>query len=77
MQHRSWKKILQKAISDPHELLSKLDLEDVSLISNQSNGDFPLRVPPGYLSRIKTNNPEDPLLKQVLPSVEEKCDKAG
>ena len=77
MQHSSWKKTLQKVISDPHELLSKLNIEDNSLISKQENGNFPLRIPPGYLSRIKKNNPEDPLLKQVLPSVEEEYDKAG
>lgn len=77
MQHRNWKKTLQRAISDPHELLSKLNIEDVSLISNQANGDFPLRIPSGYLNRIKKDNPQDPLLKQVLPSAEEEHDKTG
>ena len=44
------------------------------MILNKLHGDFPLRVPPGYQNRINTNNPEDPFLKQVLPSVEEDRD---
>jgi len=77
MQHRSWKKVLQEASSDPHDLLNKLNIEDFSLISKQANKDFPLRVPPGFANRINQNDPDDPLLRQVLPSVEEENDHAG
>ena len=77
MQHRSWKKVLQEASSDPHDLLNKLNIGDPSLISKQAIKDFPLRVPPGFTNRINQNDPDDPLLRQVLPSVEEENDHAG
>lgn len=34
-------------------------------------GDFPLRAPHAYVSRIERGNPEDPLLLQVLPLPQE------
>ncbi len=77
MQNRSWKKVLQEASSDPHDLLNKLNIEDFSSISKQANKDFPQRVPPGFANRINQNDPDDPLLRQVLPSVEEENDHAG
>ena len=77
MQYRSWKKILQEATSDPHDLLNKLNIKDPSLISKQANKNFSLRVPPGFVSKINQNDPEDPLLRQILPSVEEENDCAG
>ena len=66
MQNRSWKKVLQEASSDPHDLLNKLNIEDFSSISKQANKDFPLRVPPGFASRINHNDLGDPLLRQIL-----------
>lgn len=77
MQHRSWKKILQEASLDPHDLLNTLNIEDPSMISKQANKDSPLRVPLGFISKINQNDPNDPLLRQVLPSVEEENDHAG
>jgi len=77
MQNRSWKKVLQEASSDPHDLLNKLNIEDFSSISKQANKDFPLRVPPGFASRINHNDLGDPLLRQILPSVEEENDHPG
>lgn len=77
MQHRSWNKILQEASLYPHELLNKLKIEDPSLISEQANKDFPLRVPPGFVNKINRKDPDDPLLRQILPSVEEEKDQNG
>ena len=77
MQHRSWKKVLQESSSDPYDLLNKLNIEAHSLISKQANKDFPLRVPTGFSDRINKSDPDDPLLRQVLPSVEEENDHAG
>ena len=77
MQHRNWKKILQEASSSPQELLNKLNIAGSSLISRQANKDFPLRVPSGFISRINQNDPDDPLLRQVWPSVDEDNDEVG
>ncbi len=77
MQHRNWKKIIQEANSSPQELLNRLNIEGSSPISRQANKDFPLRVPPGFVSRINRNDPDDPLLRQVWPSVEEENDHDG
>ncbi|MFT5427226.1 MAG: EF-P beta-lysylation protein EpmB, partial [Gammaproteobacteria bacterium] len=77
MQHRSWKKVLQEASSDPHDLLNKLNILDPSLFSEQANKDFPLRAPSGFVDRINQNDPDDPLLRQVLPAVDEENDLPG
>ncbi len=77
MQHRDWKEILQKASPSPQKLLNKLGIEESSPISKQASNDFPLRVPPGFVSRIRRNNPADPLFKQVWPSLEEENDQIG
>jgi len=77
MQHRNWKKVLQEASSSPQALLDKVNIEDSSLISKHANKDFPVRVPPGFVSRMNQNDPDDPLFKQVWPSVEEENDQVG
>ncbi len=77
MQYRSWKKILQEANSEPHDLLNKLNIGNPSLFSKQANRDFPLRVPSGFVDRINQDNPDDPLLRQILPSVEEENNSSG
>jgi len=38
---------------------------------------FPLRVPRGFVSRMRPGDPEDPLLRQVLPVLAENDDVAG
>jgi len=77
MQHRNWQKVLQQASSSPEELLYKLNIEDSTLTSRPANNDFPLRVPAGFISRMNQNDPNDPLFKQVWPSVEEENEEAG
>ena len=77
MQHRNWQKVLQQANSSPEDLLNKLSIEDSSLISRQADKDFPLRVPAGFVSRMNQSDPDDPLFKQVWPSVEEENEEAG
>ncbi len=67
-----WKNALANAVRDPAELLALLELP-LSLLpaAREAAADFPLRVPRGYLSRIKKNDLTDPLLRQVLPLAEE------
>jgi EF-P beta-lysylation protein EpmB len=63
-----WQTLLASAISDPHELLRLLGLPG-DLLPNaiRASAQFRLRVPRGYLSRIRKGDPDDPLLRQVLP----------
>lgn len=64
----TWQKSLAQSIRDPHELISRLNLPaDLLPAAEKSALLFPLMVPPSYLARIEPGNPEDPLLKQVLP----------
>ena len=64
----SWQEQLAASIRDPEQLLQLLQL-DSGLLDGAvaAHGDFPLRVPRAYLQRIEPGNPEDPLLRQVLP----------
>lgn len=63
-----WKNALSEAIRDPAELLSLLQLpRDLLPAAREAAREFPLRVPRGYLTGMEKGNPDDPLLRQVLP----------
>ena len=67
-----WQKLLAQAIRDPAELLRRLELPLELLPAAQAAArTFPLRVPAGYVARMETGNPHDPLLRQVLPLEDE------
>lgn len=64
----TWQKSLAAAVRDPRELAQLLDLTEFDLADSlRANIDFPLRVPRGYIARMKKGDPNDPLLRQVLP----------
>ncbi len=65
----SWREQLRDAVRDPAELCRLLDLPP-ELANNV--GDFPLLVPQPYLDQMRRGDPDDPLLRQVLPRLEEK-----
>jgi EF-P beta-lysylation protein EpmB len=67
-----WKNALANAVRDPAELLALLELPQTLLpAAREAAARFPLRVPRGYLSRMKKGDVTDPLLCQVLPLAEE------
>ncbi|MCA1799276.1 MAG: EF-P beta-lysylation protein EpmB [Xanthomonadaceae bacterium] len=67
-----WQSELADAITDPAELLALLDLDAALLpAALQSAAAFPLRVPRGFVARMRTGDPHDPLLRQVLPIADE------
>jgi EF-P beta-lysylation protein EpmB len=67
-----WQDSLKRAITDPKTLLNRLSLPDELLEDAQAaNGLFPLRVPLEFVNRMEPGNPDDPLLKQVLPIQDE------
>lgn len=61
-----WRQAWRDAVRDPRELLGLLGLD--SLVDNLSTtGQFPLRVPRGFVARMRHGDANDPLLRQVLP----------
>src|SRR5690606_23034000 len=63
-----WQQLWREAVRDPRELLALLGLDpDAMGISTEAAIQFPLRVPRGFLARMRHGDPDDPLLRQVLP----------
>jgi EF-P beta-lysylation protein EpmB len=63
-----WKRLWREAVRDPRELLVLLGLESLaSRIADAAAAQFPLRVPRGFVARMRHGDPNDPLLRQVLP----------
>jgi EF-P beta-lysylation protein EpmB len=73
----TWQQQVKQAIRDPEHLVRALDLPPEVIDQTQACGPFPLFVPVPYLSRIERGNPNDPLLRQVLPVVDENRSVAG
>ena len=67
-----WQAHWRQAIRDPGELLAMLGLEGETLgVSAEALAQFALRVPRGFVARMRHGDPTDPLLRQVLPVDEE------
>ena len=72
LQPTRWQQGWREAVRDPQELLSLLGLETLAAqVSVQANAQFPLRVPRGFVARMRHGDAQDPLLRQVLPLDEE------
>jgi len=68
----AWQSALTHAIRDPAELLAAVGLGREWLPAAQAAARlFPLRVPRGFVTRMRPRDPHDPLLRQVLPLAEE------
>lgn len=68
----SWQRQLSQAIRDPISLCQRLGLSEQWQAGAQAGHPlFELCVPEAYLSRIEHANPDDPLLRQILPTYEE------
>jgi EF-P beta-lysylation protein EpmB len=67
-----WQALWRDAIRDPRELLRLLGLDaEAAQLSEAAARAFPLRVPRGFAARMRKGDPDDPLLRQVLPRVDE------
>lgn len=62
---------MQHAIRDPLELLRLVGLPAATIGDDAAARGFPLRVPLAYVARMRTGDPTDPLLLQVLPQAAE------
>jgi EF-P beta-lysylation protein EpmB len=73
-----WKRLWRDAVRDPRELLSLLGLESLGAhLSDVAAAQFPLRVPRGFVARMRRGDAGDPLLRQVLPLDEEERPMPG
>ena len=71
-QPKSWQQLWREAVRDPRELLKMLALPHLaSQISDKAAARFPVRVPIGFVAKMRRGDPNDPLLRQVLPLLEE------
>jgi EF-P beta-lysylation protein EpmB len=63
-----WHRSLANAIRDPADLIERLGLNaPLSWTAREAASEFPLLVPVSYLNRMQPGDPDDPLLRQVLP----------
>lgn len=78
MQSLSWQEQLAQAIRKPTDLLEFAGLEADSIgYSQQAIMQFPVRVPYAFAKRIKKNDPNDPILRQVFPYKAEEDETTG
>lgn len=69
---QAWQVALVNTIKNPEELLAQLGLSgklkaiDAALIKQ-----FPLRVTQSYIDKMRYGDPNDPLLRQVFPLIDE------
>jgi L-lysine 2,3-aminomutase len=77
-QPANWQEELASGYRDSAALLAALGLRpeqvDADLDPTQP---FPLRVPAGYVRRMRRGDPADPLLRQVLPLGDERATVSG
>ncbi|HEX4025373.1 MAG TPA: EF-P beta-lysylation protein EpmB [Steroidobacteraceae bacterium] len=67
-----WQRELAQAITDPLELCRALELDpQLARSAAGAAGQFRLLVPRGFVRRMRRGDPDDPLLRQVLPAAQE------
>jgi len=71
-QKQDWRRLWREAVTDPRELLALVGLEHLaeSVLPSLDTG-FALRVPRGFVARMRHGDARDPLLLQVLPQAAE------
>lgn len=72
-----WRQSLREAVTDARELLSLLGLDALANRLPADDAGFALRVPRGFVARMRHGDPRDPLLLQVLPQLAENVEVQG
>ncbi len=74
----AWQQAWRDAVREPAELLALVGLDPSDHLQVPSAGaGFPLRVPRGFVARMRRGDANDPLLRQVLPLDEESRQVSG
>ena len=66
-----WRQLWRDAITDSRELLDLLDLGHLADHLPADDAGFALRVPRGFVARMRPGDARDPLLLQALPQLAE------
>ncbi|UGB36974.1 EF-P beta-lysylation protein EpmB [Frateuria soli] len=66
-----WRELWRNAITDAGELLAAVGLTHLADRLPPADAGFALRVPRGFVARMRPGDPRDPLLLQVLPQLAE------
>ncbi|MCW8807641.1 MAG: EF-P beta-lysylation protein EpmB [Rhodanobacter sp.] len=75
--HTDWRQSWRDAVTDGGELLAMVGLQHLAGRLPLADAGFPLRVPRGFVARMRHGDPRDPLLLQVLPQLAELEQVAG
>jgi L-lysine 2,3-aminomutase len=67
-----WRQLWRDAITDSRELLALLDLGHLADRLPTDDAGFALRVPRGFVARMRKGDANDPLLLQALPQLAER-----
>ncbi|HEY4091952.1 MAG TPA: EF-P beta-lysylation protein EpmB [Luteibacter sp.] len=68
---QGWREAWREAITNAGELLQAVGLGHRADLLPADDAGFPLRVPRGFVARMRQGDPDDPLLQQVLPRAAE------
>jgi L-lysine 2,3-aminomutase len=66
-----WRQLWREAVTDASELLALLGLSRLAAKLPPADAGFTLRVPRGFVARMRHGDAHDPLLLQVLPQLAE------
>src|SRR5690348_4394097 len=72
-----WRQSLRDAVTDPRELLTLVGLPQLADKLPAGDAGFALKVPRGFIARMRQGDPRDPLLLQVLPQLAELDEAPG
>jgi len=66
-----WRTLWREAVTEPLQLLALLGLDHLAGRLPAEHAGFAVRVPRGFVARMRHGDPHDPLLLQVLPQLAE------
>jgi len=66
-----WRQLWRQSVTDGRELLHLLGLDHLAERLPADDAGFAVRVPRGFVARMRHGDPADPLLLQVLPQLAE------
>ncbi|MFK2929416.1 EF-P beta-lysylation protein EpmB [Dyella agri] len=72
-----WRQLWRESVTDASELLALLGLSRLAAQLPPADAGFALRVPRGFVARMRHDDPHDPLLLQVLPQLAELDEAPG
>ena len=76
--YASWQEAMKDAVRDVDELCRLLELpEEFAATAKAAAGQFRLFAPLGFVARMHPGDPNDPLLRQVLPLAAEMAEVPG